>query len=283
MPPRTVTTARQRRLGAELRRLREGAGHNSREAAVLLGIDHTKISHMETARFGVSGERIRALACVYGCDDQQYVDALIKMAEDRTKGWWSEYRETLPADFIDLAELEHHCQGLRTYQIAHIPGLLQTPEHINAIFSETDPPLLGIDLERRITHRLRRQEILNREWPPKYAAVIHEAALRMQFGGKKVARKQLEHLLSMSELSHITIKVIPFSAGGFAGSGQSIFYAQGDVAELDTVQLDATHGVAFLDSPTQLRNYRNLLDRMEAKALSVAESRDFIQGITEEL
>ncbi|MFF3751316.1 helix-turn-helix domain-containing protein [Streptomyces sp. NPDC002018] len=280
MPPRTVTTARQRRLGAELRRLRDAAGLNSREAARLLGIDHTKISHMETARFGVSGERIRALASIYGCDDQEYVQALVRIAEDRTRGWWTDYHEVLPADFLDIAELEHHCRALRTYQIAHIPGLLQTEEHINAIFAETDPPLMDADLERRISHRLRRQVILKGERPPSYEAVIHEAALHMQFGGRKVARGQLEHLLSVSERDHVTIQVIPFSAGGFAGSGQSIFYALGDVRALDTVQLDATHGVAFLDSPTQLRNYRNLLDRMKSKALSMDESRDLIRHIT---
>lgn len=238
---------------------------------------------METARFGVSGDRIRAIACAFGCDDQQYIDALIKIAEDRTKGWWHEYRETLPADFLDLAELEHHARGMRTYQIAHIPGLLQTEDHINAIFAETDPPLVGADLQRRIRHRLQRQSVLNREWPPIYEAVIHEAALRMQFGGRKVARAQLEHLLRMSERDHVTIRVIPFDAGGFAGSGQSIFYAQGDVHQLDTVQLDATHGIALLDSPTQLRNYRNLLDRMRAKALTVEESRDFIHALANEL
>ncbi|MER0245315.1 helix-turn-helix transcriptional regulator [Streptomyces sp. HSW2009] len=283
MPPRTVTTARQRRLGAELRRLREAAGHNSREAAPLLGIDHTKISQMETARFGVSGERVRALACAYGCDDQNYVDALVKIAEDRTKGWWLEYRESLPADFLDIAELEHHCRGLRTYQIAHIPGLFQTADHIKAIFSEIDPPLSGFDLDRRINHRMRRQAILEREWPPGCEAVIHEAALRMQFGGRKVARSQLNYLLAMGEREHITIQVIPFDAGGFAGSGQSIFYAQGDVSELDTVQLDATHGVTFIDSPAQLRNYRNLLERMKKKALPVEYSRDFIHGIVQQL
>ncbi|MFJ7996787.1 helix-turn-helix domain-containing protein [Streptomyces sp. NPDC096310] len=279
MPPRTVTTARQRRLGAELRRMREGTGCTSREASRLLGIDHTKISHMETARFGVSAERIRALACAYECDDQEYIDGLIRISEDRTKGWWLEYRESLPADFLDIAELEHHCHGLRTYQIAHIPGLLQTEEHINAIFTEADPPLLGSALENRIGHRMRRQAVLDREWPPRFEAVIHEAALRMQFGGRKVAGAQLEHLLAMSERPHVAIHVIPFSAGGFAGSGQSIFYAQGDVPSLDTVQLDATHGVHFLDSPTQLRNYRNLLDRMKAKALSPGESRDFIRTV----
>lgn len=238
---------------------------------------------METARFGVSGERVRALACAYGCDDQNYVDAIVKIAEDRTKGWWNEYREKLPADFLDIAELEHHCNGLRTYQIAHIPGLLQTEDHIKAIFSETGPPLTGIDLDRRINHRVRRQLILGREWPPDYEAVIHEAALRMQFGGKKVARAQLEHLLTIGQSEHVTIQVIPFDAGGFAGSGQSIFYAQGDVSELDTVQLDATHGVAFLDSPTQLRNYRNLLDRMKSKALSVEDSTNFIHAIAKQL
>jgi transcriptional regulator with XRE-family HTH domain len=283
MPPRTVTTARQRRLGAELRRLKEAAGYTSREAAPLLGVDHTKISQMETARFGVSGERVRALAHVYGCDDRNYVDALVKIAEDRTRGWWTEYRETLPADFLDIAELEHHCRSLRTYQIAHIPGLLQTEEHIKAIFSETHPPLAGIDLDRRIHHRVRRQAILDREWPPPYEAVIHEAALRMQFGGEKVARGQLEHLLTVSERDHVSIRVIPFGAGGFAGSGQSIFYAQGDVSELDTVQLDATHGVVFLDSPTQLRNYRTLLDRMQSKALPPQESRDLIRDIARQL
>ncbi|MFB1043420.1 helix-turn-helix domain-containing protein [Streptomyces chrestomyceticus] len=283
MPPRTVTTARQRRLGAELRRLREAAGHNSREAAALLGIDHTKVSHMETARFGVSGDRIRALACVYGCDDQAHIEALISIAEDRTKGWWLEYAEALPADFLDLAELEHHSRGMRTYQIAHIPGLLQTEDHIKAIFAECDPPLLGEDLDRRIQHRVRRQAALEKEWPPKYEAVIHEAALRMQFGGTKTAKAQLEHLIAMGDRDHITIQVIPFTAGGFAGSGQSIFYAQGDVAQLDTVQLDATHGISLLDSPTQLRNYRKLLDRMKAKALPVGESRSFIHTIAGQL
>ncbi|RSO21600.1 transcriptional regulator [Streptomyces sp. WAC 06725] len=283
MPPRTVTTARQRRLGAELRRLREAAGHNSREAAALLGVDHTKVSHMETARFGVSGDRIRALACVYGCDDQAHIEALIKIAEDRTKGWWLDYSETLPVDFLDLAELEHHARGMRTYQIAHIPGLLQTEDHINAIFAETDPPLLGSDLEHRIQHRLRRQTVLEKEWPPQYEAVIHEAALRMRFGGTKVARAQLDHLLAMGERAHISIQVIPFSAGGFAGSGQSIFYAQGDVTQLDTVQLDASHGISLLDSPAQLRNYRKILDRMKAKALPVEKSRDFIHTIASEL
>ncbi|MEU5403193.1 helix-turn-helix transcriptional regulator [Streptomyces sp. NPDC005963] len=283
MPPRTVITARQRRLGAELRRLREAAGHNSREAASLLGIDHTKISQMETARFGVSNERVRTLACAYGCDDQNYIDALAKIAEDRTRGWWSEYREKLPADFLDIAELEHHCQGLRTYQIAHIPGLLQTEDHIKSIFSETNPPLTGFELDRRINHRVRRQLILKGDSPPRYEAVIHEAALRMQFGGRKVARAQLEHLLAMGSHEHVTIQVIPFDAGGFAGSGQSIFYAQGDVPELDTVQLDATHGVIFLDSPAQLKNYRSLLDRMNAKALPARESSDFIYQIVEQL
>ncbi|MFI6703804.1 helix-turn-helix domain-containing protein [Streptomyces sp. NPDC050509] len=283
MPPRTVTTARQRRLGAELRRMREATGHNSRDASRLLGIDHTKISHMETARFGVSGERIRALACAYECDDQEYIEGLIRISEDRTKGWWIGYHESLPADFLDLAELEHHCRGLRTYQIAHIPGLLQTEEHIRAIFAEADPPLLGTALDIRVQHRMRRQAILDREWPPRFEAVVHEAALRMRFGGDKVARAQLDHLLAMSERPHIAIHVIPFSAGGFTGSGQSVFYAQGDVPALDTVQLDATHGITFLDSPAQLRNYRNLLDRMKAKALPADASRDFIRTVAAHL
>ncbi|KUL24486.1 Scr1 family TA system antitoxin-like transcriptional regulator [Streptomyces regalis] len=87
----------------------------------------------------------------------------------------------------------------------------------------------------------------------------------------------------MSERDHITIKVLPFAAGGFPGSGQSIFYSTGPVPQLDTVHLDQSHGPAFLDAEAQLAKYRVLLDRMEAKALPPEKSRDLIRSIVQDL
>ncbi|MGH3309599.1 MAG: helix-turn-helix domain-containing protein [Streptomyces sp.] len=283
MPPRTTTTARQQRVGVELRKMREAAGFTSREAAARLGIDHTKISHMEAARFGVSVERLRMLASGYGCDDESYVNALAEMASERGKGWWERYRGILPAGFLDLTELECRATALSTYQVAHVPGLAQTEDYARAVFGLTFPRLTKDGVEARISHRIRRAEMLEQQDAPTSTALIHEAALRMRFGGRELARAQLEHLLKLSEHPKFTMRVIPFEADGFAGSGQAVLYASGPVAQLDTVQLDSAHGAIFLDAQAQLKAYRDLLAAMERRSLSVRRSRDLTRKIAREL
>ncbi|MFD5389251.1 helix-turn-helix domain-containing protein [Streptomyces sp. NPDC127074] len=279
MPQRSVPTARQLRLGTELRRLRERAGLTSTESGRLLGTNQTAISNIEASRFGVSAERLRALARNYRCADQALIAALLDMAVERKRGWWEEYRETLAAGLLDLAELEHHAVELRTAYVAHMPGLLQTVDHAREIFRQAVPPLSPPDVEHHISHRVKRQAILYRDKPTPYTAIVHEAALRMRFGGPETTRVQLQHILDMSEHAHIKVVVIPFEAGSFPGSGPSILYAVGPVPQLDTVQLDTEHGSELLDAPAQLERYRIVLDRMEAVALTEPKSRDLIQSI----
>ncbi|MGK5640908.1 helix-turn-helix domain-containing protein [Streptomyces sp. URMC 126] len=276
MPPRKVPTARQRRLGTELRKLREHAGLPLSEAAALLGTDRTSISNTESGRFGVSGQRVRTWANHYGCPDLAYIDALAAMAEERGKGWWEEYRGDLSAGVLDLAELEHHARALRAIQIMHMPGLLQTEEYARAVFAEAVPPASSALLRRRLSHRLRRRDVLDGQNPPDCTFLIHEAALRLRFGGPKVADAQLRYLLEQSERDNVTVRVIPFDAGGFPNAGSSALYVYGPVPQLDTVQTDTPNGGMFLDAETRLANYRAVLDRVEEKSLSPDRSRDFI-------
>ncbi|MFJ5075338.1 helix-turn-helix domain-containing protein [Streptomyces sp. NPDC088553] len=283
MPPRSSPTARQQRLGSELRRLREQSGMSAQQAAALLGVDRTRIPNIESGRFGISPERVRTLAFNYGCPDTGLVDLLAAMAHERDRGWWEEHRGLLPPALIDIAELEHHARELQSAVTTHIPGILQTEEHARAVFDTAVPPLPEPDLEARLALRLRRQEVLDRDRPVQYEAVIHEAALRMQFGGPKVAREQLEHILAHSERENVTVRVIPFTAGGFPGAGQSFTYVAAPVAQLDTVQLDSSHGSLLLDADMQLRRYRGLLDRLRALALSTEDSRAFVRNIAQEL
>ncbi|MBB5116891.1 DNA-binding protein [Streptomyces eurocidicus] len=284
MPPRTATTARQRRIGAELRKMREATGLTARAAAALLDIDHTKISHLETARSGVGPDRIRTLARGYGCTDRRYVDALVQMAADRGRGWWEEYRGVLPDGFLDLTELEHKSTGLHTYQISHVPGLTQTVDYARAVFeSGVAQQLTKADREARVAHRIRRSGILDGENAPEFTALIHEAALRMRFGGRDVTRAQLAHLLEVSERPNCTVRVLPFEADGFAGSGQAVLYAAGPVPALDTVHLDSAHGPVFLDAAPQLRAYQQILSAMQERTLTVKKSRDLIRHIAREL
>ncbi|MFI9823830.1 helix-turn-helix domain-containing protein [Streptomyces sp. NPDC052013] len=280
---RTSPTGRQLRLGVELRKLRERAGLTATEAGQLLGVKQNQISNTEAGRIGVSPERVRTLAHHYKCGDPALIQALSEMTSDRKRGWWEEYREILPTALLDLAEVEHHACRLRGAVTVHIPGLLQTTDHARELFRQVVPEFSPPDIEHRVSFRIKRQAVLYRDTPTPYRAVIHEAALRMQFGGRKTTRAQLQHLLDMSECDHITLKVLPFSAGGFPGSGQSIFYSHGPVPQLDTVHLDQSHGPVFLDAEAQLDMYRVLLDRLDSRALDPVRSRDAIHQVLREL
>ncbi|MEV8022567.1 helix-turn-helix transcriptional regulator [Streptomyces sp. NPDC086554] len=283
MPVRTNPTARQLRLGAELRRLRERAGLTSTEAARLLGMKQAQVSNMETGRLGVSAERVRALACQYECPDKTLVDAIAGMTGERKRGWWEEYRDILPARLLDLAELEHHGHELRTAHTSGIPGLLQTTEHAREVFRQVVPELTPPEVEHRTSFRIKRQAVLFRRDTVPYRAVIHEAALHMRFGGREIARQQLKHLLKLGEHPNVSILVIPFDAGGYPGAGQPIYYVHGPVPQLDTVQLDQSHGIVLLDADAQLDKYRTVLDRLTALSLIEVESRALIHSIIQTL
>lgn len=283
MPPTPTATLRQQRLGAELRKLRERAGLTSTAAAALLGGPQARISNIEAGRYAVSADRVRALAHNYSCTDEEYVDAVAAMTGGRMRGWWEEYRDTLPSGLLDLAELEHHATALRVAVTIHMPGLLQTPEHARATVREAVPPLRSYEIEHRVSYRVKRQAVLFEGLPTPYTAIVHEAALRMGFGGPEVARAQLQYLLEMSEDSTITVRVLPFGQTGFPASGQPITHAVGQVPQLDTIVLDTDHGCEFLDAEAQLNRYRSVLDRMESRALPEPKSRDLIQRITQDL
>jgi len=283
MPARKPPTERQRRLGAELRKMRERVGLSLTEAAALHRVDKTTISNTESARFGVSGDRVRVWAGNYSCPDQKYIDVLAEMARERGSNWWDEFRDQLPAGVLDLAELEHHAAAFRSVQITHMPGLLQHEEYVRAVFAESVPQHTAEDLERRVSFRVRRACVLDGPEPPQCTFLVHEAALCMRFGGSAVTKNQLNHLLEQSERDHVTIRVVPFTAGGFPSSGSSTLYAYGPVAALDTVQSDTPGGSRFLHSETHLSNYRVVLDRTEQRALSPDRSPNFIREILQRL
>jgi transcriptional regulator with XRE-family HTH domain len=275
---RREATARQVRLGSELRRLREAAGLTAVEAAALLGANRVQMSHIESGLAGVSEERLRRLASHYACLDTEFIEALVAMATDRTRGWWEEYRWKLPKSFLDLAELDHHGSFRHEVAILYVPGLMQTEDYARAVFSARLPELTSDELELRVHHRMRRQQVAL-----PYKLVIHESALRMRVRDRSASRAQLARLLERSEADHITLRVIPFDLDDFATASSTMTYVGGPVPELDTVVRDAPHGSVFIDSQAQLNVYRTRFRRVEAVSLDPERSRDFIHNLAKEL
>ena len=284
MPLRSTATARQERLGAELRKMREAAGITARDTARLLGTDPAKVSHIEAGRLGVSEERLRRLAAFYECGDAALIDALVTMANGHgRKGWWEAYRGVVPAGLLDISEMEHYAVRLRPLQVSHIPGLLQTEAYTRTVFGYAIPPLPENELEARVAHRLERANVLHRDAAPPYEALIHEAALRMRFGGAKVAKAQLDHIQELSHLPQISVRVIPFASEGYLGSSHAMLYAGGTVPQLDTVQIDSAHGVILLHAATHLANYLTRFENLTKVALDRSRSRDFIHSMSRDL
>jgi len=283
MSTRTTPTERQKRLGAEMRKLRLAAERTTEYAAGLLGVDRTRLSNMESGIRPFSADRVRTLACNYTCADEPYIEALTVMAANKERGWWEQHRGSLPAGLLDIAELEWHATRIRTTQVVHVPGLLQTEEYARAVFDAVLPALTRLQIELRVAHRMERQQVLDIPGKVPYIAYVHEAALRMPFGGPTTMRRQLDYLCEASERENVEVRIVPFKVGGFPGAGHALLYAEGPVPQLDTVQLDSAHGPEFTHARAQLAKYRSHLEWMDGASLPAPDSRDLIRQLTQDL
>ncbi|GAB3118504.1 transcriptional regulator WhiJ [Streptomyces calidiresistens] len=283
MPPRRNPTLRQVRLGLELRRMREAAGLSARQAGELLGGSQAQISHIESGRWGVSADRVRHLADLYGESDQGLIAALCEMTARQEKGWWERYRGELPDAFLDLSELEFHAREILSFQSFTVPGILQTPAYARVLFAHAIPLLPDEVIEARLEHRIARKAVLLGERELPFRAVIHEAALRVRYGGVDVVREQIDYLISATGWGNVTIRVVPFTADVMIGSAQPMLYVRGPVERLDAVQLDSAHDNYYLSDPEDLKRYRSIFDAVQRISLPPDDSVDFMREILKEM
>ncbi|AUA12222.1 helix-turn-helix domain-containing protein [Streptomyces sp. SID8361] len=267
MALRTNPTERQRRLGAELRRLREQAGLTLNEAGALIDMGRVHLTHVEGGRTAIPTDRLRRLCEGYGCTSSPFIGALVSLAEDKGKGWWSDYKNTMPAAALDLAELESRAVGLRSYESLFIPGIFQSEDYTRAIFRGSDVVANPVDIDRAVEFRIQRQTALTGDEPPTIHAVIHEAALHMRFGGSAVTRKQLLRLVELAELPHVTIQVLPFTADGvpMVNTPFNLIASHGGI--LETIQMDHASRSMFLHDPDSVTEYQRHFDRLRTEAL----------------
>ncbi|WP_030397558.1 helix-turn-helix domain-containing protein [Kitasatospora purpeofusca] len=278
MPGRLNPTLRQRRLGTELRRMREQAGLRGSELAHSLGVSAAQVTQMENGKTSVNADRLRTIAAACKCANEPLVEALIDFTVPRSKGWWERYQGKLSTDFLEVAEMEAHALKIYTWATTYVPGLQQTGAYASAVFGRISPPLPQRDIDTRTAFRAQRQQALRSSGTP-HVSFIHEAALRMQFGGRKVLAEQLDSLVKDSEAGTSSVRVVPFDMDTFPGAGENIMFAEGPVPELATLQMDTAQGVLFFDAPADLASHRATFARLSALALSDDESRTFIRSI----
>ncbi|MEU4682042.1 helix-turn-helix domain-containing protein [Streptomyces xinghaiensis] len=266
MAARTSPSERQRRLGAELRKLRKRAGLSGDAAGALLDADRTRISHIEAGRMDVPRNGLYRLLRSYGCPEGPLFDGLMDMAHDRGRGWWDEYRDMAVPVMRDLAELESGAAHIRIHEPLFIPGMLQTREYAHAVISALEPESGRAD--RLVEFRVDRQRVLTGDRPTPYHAVISESALRVLVGSEKIMRKQLLRLIELARLPHVTVQVFPFRAGAYSAYCGPFVLFQGSAPGLDTVYFDRPVDSAFTGDGDRVRKYARLFEQLASSALA---------------
>ena len=281
----TGPTVRRRRLGTELRRLRESAGYKLDEVAGLLGVAPSTLSRIETGKAPTKSVYLSHLLEMYQVTDAAQRQVLVDMArEGHRKGWWAAYDDVLPSGLGVYVGLEAEASGLRSYEIGVVHGLLQTTDYARAVLRASAPRHTADQIERLVALRMERQRRLEDD-PPLDLWVIHdEAVIRRAVGGAAVMRRQLAHLLAAAGLPGVTLQVLPFDSGAHAGhDGPFSIVEFRDRSDSEVVYVESAAGPLYLEKERDVRANAEVFDRLRAAALPPDPSLDLISTAAQEL
>ena len=274
MPVGGKPTVRSRRVGTELRRLREATGVTTAQAAELLSCSPAKISRIENGIVSVRVVDLRLLLDRYGDQDQEHRAYLERLARESNKrGWWQDYDDTIPPYYADFIGLETDASYIKTWEATIVPGLLQTSEYARAVML-ANPAMISPDkLENFISIRHERQARLEQGTDVRLDAVIWEAALITTVSSDEVQRGQLDRLLELMDRPNISVQVLPLEAGDKASmSGSFVMFGFGRERSVSTVFVENLTSSQYLERDQELRGYTLVFDALRSAALSSAAS-----------
>jgi transcriptional regulator with XRE-family HTH domain len=277
VPGVQTPTVRRRRLGQELRELRDAAGLTIEEVAQRLEVSPAKISRIETGRVGVRPRDVSDLLDEYDIHGTHRDNLLTLTREARQQGWWHSYGDVLSDKIEVWVELETEAKTIRLYEVQLIPGLLQTSEYARAVLrahyrSEQSPE----QIEQRVKFRMARQQLVIEQNNTPIWAVLDEAVLRRQMGPPEVMQSQYRRLLEFSEKYNITIQVLPFDAGVYSGVPGGFWMMQLAQPDPEVVVIEHRGGVLYLERSEEVAAYTHVFDRIRATAKGPEETIGFI-------
>jgi hypothetical protein len=271
-------------LGNQLHRLREAAGVAPDRAGYEIRASRSKISRMENGRVGFKERDVADLLTLYGITDEQKRAGVLALARQANiPGWWSKYGDVLADWFEAYLGLEGAASVIRTFELQFVHGLFQTEAYARAVTRLGHRAAPGEEIDRRVSLRLKRQDLLTGPEPPQVWSVIDEAALRRPVGGRAVMRAQLNRLIEVAALPRVTIQVVPFGRGGHAaasGSFTVLRFAEPEL--LDVVYIEQLTSALYLDNRDDVDHYLEVMNNLSAEALTPARTARFLTEITRE-
>ena len=280
----TSPTVQRRRLGLELRRLRERAGKTLDEVARVLRCSQSKVSRIESGQVAPTPGDVLSLLDLYAVDTEQRERLMHAVRQARKRNWWQAYGDT---SVVPLVGLEAEAERIRQYAAMAIPGLLQTRSYAQAIISALRPDLPADQLQRRVDLRMERQQVLRQDDRPRYLVVLEECVVRRPVGGRSAMREQLRQLVEAAALPNVILQIAPLAIGAHAGMSGAFIICQFADPDPDVVYLeeylDYPTGDLYLEGEAQVRQYASAFERIWASALSPDRSTALLTALANEL
>ncbi|MBO1333831.1 helix-turn-helix transcriptional regulator [Streptomyces sp. VRA16 Mangrove soil] len=268
-------------LGSQLRRLRESRGITREAAGYSIRASESKISRLELGRVSFKARDVEDLLTLYGVTDGAEREALLSLVKEaNVAGWWHSYSDVLPGWFQTYIGLEGAASLIRGYEAQFVHGLLQTEAYAHAVVAQGMKGAPAEDIERRVSLRLARQKILVAERAPDVHIVLDESALHRMHGGPAVMRGQLEHLIEVAELPHLTLQIMPFSHGwhpGESGTFTLLTFPESDLS--DVVFLEQLTSALYLDKREDVAQYEKAMVELQEQCPSPEESVALVRRI----
>jgi transcriptional regulator with XRE-family HTH domain len=275
-------TVRRRRLAAELRRLRKESGLTTEQVAQRLEVAQSSVSRIESGRRGIKASDLRLLLEIYGVDGEKVEELLTLARQSRQRGWWHTYGDVVPEWFQVLIGLEVEAEERRSYDVELIPGLLQTADYFRAYLATLPTSFGSDDIDRKIAFRMARQERMLQDDARKLSFVLNEASLRRVVAANMGPQAQFARLTELSQLPHVTLQVLPFSAAMHAGMGGGFVLLSFTSPDPDVVYIENEVSGLYLEERADVDRYNLVYEHLMAKALNPGQSRSFIAKLGKE-
>lgn len=270
-----VTTLSSRVLGRHLRRLRDGAGLTGSYVAHVMGYSPAKLSRQESGRHVVAVHELSHLVTQLYKAGQATLDELeaLRQQAARGRGWWMEVASDIPWHMQAYLEVENEAERITMFSSDVIPGLLQDADYarIQEMKFGTD----AAEVETTVWLRMqRRTRVYDSSSPPLLDAILTEGALRRCVGDAQFS--QLDELLELSELPHVTLRILPDSAGlhGIAASYAVLNLPAGTLGPV--MHLEYLGGSLIIEDKEAVA--RTLEKHRSLAALDPGESQNFLRN-----
>lgn len=273
------SAVRRRRLGSELRRLRESRSLRLEDVAACLDVAPSTVCRIETGKAPTRTSYLAVMLDMYGVDDPEERRLMEDMArEGQFREWWADCNDLLPRGVGSFLGLESAASEVRVFATDVVPGLVQVRGYAVAAIAASRPDLTDDQVKRLVALQSRRQQLL--DGGAELHLILDEAVLRRTIGTPGVMAEQLERLLAVGARSWVRLQVLTFATPRLVVSGSFTVLSFADSADTDVAYFTGMKGqVVRQERETDVRATRAGFDQLSDAALPLRDSADLTRAL----